>query len=464
MSLSPRVRFAPSPTGPLHVGALRTALFNYLFAKGKSGHFLLRIEDTDRSRLVPGAKKHIEDTLEWMGIAPDEPPTSQSEAQERHITAAHQLHEQGKAYYAFDTPEELQQMRERLKAKGLEQQHYNALTRMKMKNELTLSKEECLSLQKKGTPFVLRFKVPPKQLVSFKDLIRGHIRVQSSTLEDKVLLKADQMPTYHLAHVVDDHRQGITHVIRGEEWLPSTALHLLLYEAFGWQLPVFVHLPLILSSSGKGKLSKRSAEQQNFPIYPLKWQGTEGFKERGFLSEALFNFLACLGWQSSSGKELLTRSELLEQFSLDQIAKSGARFDIEKAKWYNEQYLRFLSSEELVLRLKKQLPDLCQGLSQKELLHAATLMQPRVSLLSEIITESNFLRQRPKYPCPVPEKICALAEKEDNISQMKWKRYALTAAQSGPDLKKIIDILGEKESTYRLKSLKIAAQKTLEEK
>ena len=348
MGQVPVVRFAPSPTGPLHVGALRTALFNYLFAKGRGGRFLLRIEDTDQKRFVPGAVEHIRGSLDWLGLRPDELISSQVALRDRYLAEAERLHKAGKAYYAFDTLDELKAMRERQQNAGADQLHYNALSRQQMRNELTLSPSEVQALLEAGERPVLRFKVPLKEEVLAQDEIRGHVRVHSSTIEDKVLIKADGLPTYHLAHIVDDHCSSVTHVIRGEEWLPSLPLHLLLYEALGWAPPRFAHLSLILKPTGQGKLSKRDAEQSDFPLYPIKWGGIDGFREVGFLPEALLNFLACLGWSASEGQEVLSLDELLDQFSLSGISKSGVRFDIAKAKWYNQQYIRKTSPSRVV--------------------------------------------------------------------------------------------------------------------
>lgn len=477
---APCVRFAPSPTGPLHIGALRTAVFNYLFAKGRKGRFLLRIEDTDRRRYIPEAASYIQEALHWLGIPPDDTLSSQA-AQTHYLRYAHMLHSQGKAYYAFDTPEELETMRATLKSQGMHEQHYNILTRKSMKNELSLSQEEVQARLKAKERPVLRFKVPPKQTIRFKDSLRGHIRIHSSTLEDKILIKADGMPTYHFAHVVDDHRTGITHVIRGEEWLPSTALHVLLYEAFGWKTPVFAHLPLLLKPEGKGKLSKRDAEIHRFPIYPLHWKKQAGFREEGFLVEAVFNFLACLGWQPPPGQEILDKNTLLQHFSLDQISKSGAHFDIEKARWYNQQYLRRLSPETLAKRLKQQYPKLCQRIAKNKLLQTVKLMQPRAVLLPDILHHSTFLRSTPGYP-PLPEEviqhISLLKAYEKQLSPplsapeaknqylalakaqhvatgpaLRTLRFALSAELKGPDLGEIMQILGTTEIKKRLQQL-----------
>ena len=483
MNRGPVVRFAPSPTGPLHIGALRAALFNYLFAKGKGGRFLLRIEDTDQKRYVDGAVDHIKDSLAWLGISPDEELPSQAEFQSLHLAQAHRLRDEGKAYYAFDTVEELESMRARLKDQGTEAQHYNALSRQSMKNETTLSASEVKERLHLGEQPVLRFKVPLKQSITATDEIRGHIHLHSSLIEDKILVKSDGMPTYHLAHIVDDHRFGVTHVIRGEEWLPSLPFHLLLYEALGWKAPYFAHLSLLLKPEGKGKLSKRDADQGDFPIYAIRWGDRPGFREEGFLAEALFNFLACLGWSSPQGEEVLSRDALIEQFSLDRVSKAGVRFNTQKAKWYNQQYLHQLSPESLCRELRALYADLCKEMSDQELLQTVQLMQPRATLLPDILSESSFLRHAPTYPQPYPEAVQAqlpllkayveevssklppapeslketylsLAQKH-GISVGKAfaaLRYALSASLKGPDLSQILHLLGSTEVLHRLHS------------
>ena len=471
------VRFAPSPTGPLHVGGLRTAIFNYLFAKRVGGRFLLRIEDTDQKRFVSGAVEHIKESLDWVGIRPDEVMPSQASDSARYLTEAERLRREERAYYAFDTPKELEEMRHRQQSTGATQSHYNALSRQDMKNELTLSSSEVQHLLDNGAKPVLRFKVPLKDEILARDEIRDHIRVHSTTIEDKVLVKADGMPTYHLAHVVDDHLSSVTHVIRGEEWLPSLPLHLLIYEALGWKPPIFAHLPLILKPTGKGKLSKRDAEEGDFPIYPISWAGVRGFRAHGFLPEALLNFLACLGWSPKEGNELLSLSELSAQFSLSEVSKAGVRFDIAKARWYNQQYIRRCSAEELTYRLREQHTELANEYSEQQLVERAQLMQLRVGMLSEILSESRFLSEPPTYEEPLPQGITAqlpllkaFAEeqcsqdtsiKEQYISlakrhQVKLNqalpalRYALSAETQGPDLGEIIHLLGPSEVKKRV--------------
>lgn len=351
-----RVRFAPSPTGALHIGGVRTALYNYLLARKLKGTMILRIEDTDQNRFVPGAEDYIRKSLEWVGIRIDEgvgpggpfAPYRQSERKAIYKQYAQQLIDSGAAYYAFDTEEELDAMRERLKNAGVAIQQYNSITRMEMRNSLTLPPDEVKSLIDSGTPCVIRLKVPRKEEVRLNDLIRGWVMVHSSQIDDKVLMKSDGMPTYHLANVVDDYLMKITHVIRGEEWLPSAPLHVLLYKFLGWekQMPQFAHLPLLLKPDGNGKLSKRDADRLGFPIFPLTWTDPEtgettiGYKEAGYLPEAFINFLAFLGWNPGTPQEIFSLEELINEFSLERINKAGARFDILKAQWYNQHYLK----------------------------------------------------------------------------------------------------------------------------
>lgn len=367
-----RVRFAPSPTGPLHMGGVRTALYNYLYAKQKGGDFILRIEDTDSQRFVPGAEKYIIDSLRWCGIYPDEgvdkegniietpskqhphAPYRQSQRKQIYRQYAEQLIEKGFAYYAFDSSEELNAKRAEAEA-NKSTFIYNYTTRKELKNSLTLSSEETQNLLKTTNNWTIRFKTPENRIVQMDDLIRGHIEINSNTLDDKVLWKAvDQLPTYHLANIVDDHLMEITEVIRGEEWLPSLPLHYLLYEAFGWQdtQPKFAHLSLLLKPDGKGKLSKRDGDRLGFPVFPLKWVNAEGevsrgYREDGYYPEAFVNMLALLGWNPGTEQELFTLQELINTFSLERVIKSGARFNPDKAKWFNEQYLRKKTNIEL---------------------------------------------------------------------------------------------------------------------
>ena len=359
-----RVRFAPSPTGPLHIGGVRTALYNYLFAKKHGGDFILRIEDTDQTRYVAGAEDYIVESLKWCGLTFDEGvgvggdcgPYRQSERNELGIYKKYvdQLLVAGHAYYAFDTPEELELMRERLKTAGGSSQQYDSTTRNSMKNSLTLSAEEVSQKIAAGEPFVVRIKIPRNEEIKFKDIIRGWIVVDSANLDDKVLYKSDGMPTYHMANVVDDYLMKITHVIRGEEWLPSGPLHVMLYRFLGWEnvMPEFAHLPLILKPDGNGKLSKRDGDRLGFPVFPIEWTSPEGelfsgYRENGYFPDAMINMLALLGWNPGTEQEIFTLKELIEAFSLDKVGKSGSKFDPEKTKWFNEQYLRAKSNEEL---------------------------------------------------------------------------------------------------------------------
>ena len=358
-----RVRFAPSPTGPLHIGGVRTALYNYLFAKKNGGDFVLRIEDTDQNRYVKGAEEYIQNSLSWLGLEPDESPGvggphgpyRQSERKDLYKSFVDTMLESGAAYYAFDSPEELTKLREDFSEKGLSFK-YDSSTRLDMKNSLTLSSNEVVEKLKEGSNTVVRLKVPSDGSVRFEDVVRGSLEFNCSNLDDKVLLKADGMPTYHLANVVDDRSMKITHVIRGEEWLSSTPIHVLLYEALGWkeEMPKFVHLPLLLKPNGKGKLSKRDGAKFGFPVFPLLWidptsgDRFEGFKENGFLPEAVLNFLAFMGWNPGTEQEKFGLNELIDHFSLENIVKSGAHFNYDKAKWFNQQYLKEKSNEDLI--------------------------------------------------------------------------------------------------------------------
>ncbi|MEO8235235.1 MAG: glutamate--tRNA ligase [Flavobacterium sp.] len=350
MSKQVRVRFAPSPTGALHIGGVRTALFNYLFAKKHNGVFYLRIEDTDQNRFVPGAEEYILEALEWLGISPDETigknekfgPYRQSERKDLYKQYADQLIHSGWAYYAFDTPESLDTLRKTTEASG-NTFIYNHTVRETLDNSLTNSPEKVTERIAAGEDFVIRFKTPVNETLHLTDIIRGDIKFDTNLLDDKVLFKSDGMPTYHLANIVDDHLMETSHVIRGEEWLPSMPLHVLLYRAFGWEAPEFAHLPLILKPIGNGKLSKRDGEKLGFPVFPLQWKTEEGtslgYKEKGFFPEAVINFLAMLGWNDGTEQELFSLEELVQKFDLNRIHKAGAKFDPEKNKWFNHQYL-----------------------------------------------------------------------------------------------------------------------------
>ncbi len=368
MSKQVRVRFAPSPTGPLHIGGVRTALFNYLFAKKNNGVFYLRIEDTDQNRFVPGAEAYIMEALDWLGIAPSETvgknekfgPYRQSERKELYKQYADQLINSGWAYYAFDTAEALDTHRKQHEAEG-KIFIYNWQNREKLDTSLVISKEETDKRIASGEDYVIRFKTPVNETLHLHDIIRGDIKFETNLLDDKVLFKSDGMPTYHLANIVDDHLMETSHVIRGEEWLPSMPLHSLLYKAFGWEAPEFAHLPLILKPIGNGKLSKRDGDKMGFPVFPLEWTDESsmtksmGYRENGFFPEAVVNFLALLGWNDGTDQEIFSLEELAEKFDLNRVHKAGAKFDPEKNKWFNHQYLQQQSDDSLADAFKKEL-------------------------------------------------------------------------------------------------------------
>ena len=402
-----RLRFAPSPTGALHIGGVRTALYNYLLAKKHGGTFILRIEDTDQTRYVPGAEDYIIDALGWCGILPEEGPDMkgahgpyrQSERKTLYQQYAQQLIESGHAYYAFDTPEALDEMRARLKAAGNHAPQYNGEVRMQMTNSLTLPADEVQRRLDSGTPYTIRLKVPRDQEIVIQDRVRGEVRFQSNELDDKIMLKSDGMPTYHLANIVDDHLMEISHVIRGEEWLPSTAHHVLLYRAFGWEdnMPEFAHLPLILKPNGKGKLSKRDGSRLGIPVFPLSWKGESeedsfiGFREFGFDPKAVLNFLAFLGWNPGTEQELFSLDELSEAFSIDRIGKSGARFDFEKAKWFNQQYIMQSDMADLVNAVRPFIEAHGHDPSDDYLRSICTLLRERVSVYTDFWEQGYYL-------------------------------------------------------------------------
>ena len=404
--MSIRVRFAPSPTGPLHIGGVRTALYNYLFAKKHGGVFVLRVEDTDQSRYVDGAEAYISETLDWLGINPDESPSNpgaagpyrQSQRKDIYLKHAQLLVKSGNAYLAFDTAAELENLREVAAQKG-ERFIYNWKNRNELKNSLSLSVGEVNALIENKTPYVIRFKSYAKgtdRSLSMVDKIRGDVVVDASLLDDKILVKQDGMPTYHLANVVDDHLMDISHVIRGEEWLPSMALHVLLYNAFGWKAPVFAHVPLILKPSGKGKLSKRDGDKFGFPVFPLRWdKDTPGFKEAGYLPEALVNYLALLGWNPGGEEELFSLEDLVGLFSLEGITKAGGRFDPERCGWFNQQHLHKKNSAFVEAYLDKLLHQ--KGVANTGVSTAAVvgLVQARLTLLTDLWDESHFFYVAP---------------------------------------------------------------------
>ncbi|NGP87719.1 glutamate--tRNA ligase [Fodinibius halophilus] len=484
MEGSVRVRFAPSPTGFLHIGGLRTALYNYLFAKGNDGTFVLRIEDTDQSRYVEGAEEDIKESLKWVGMDIDEGPENsgdvgpyrQSERKDIYEEYAEQLVEQGNAYYAFDTPEELDQMRERLKKSGNPSPKYDAITRMSMKNSLTLPEEEVERKLEEGEEYVIRLKVPRRENIRFEDEVRGFVSFESKGLDDQVLIKSDGMPTYHLANVVDDHLMEISHVIRGEEWLSSTPKHILMYEYFGWEPPKMAHLPLIMSPSG-GKLSKRKAESEGIPI------NTKDYIEQKFEPEALVNFLAYLGWSPGDDTEIHSMDELTDLFSLDRVSKGGAVFDYKKLIWYNEHYLREKPADELFPRVKAIANEHGIDPDEEYMKEIIPLMKDRVSKVEDFVTMGKFFFEDPeeyeeqakkKWKDNSAELLQAYVDEikefdEDDFEAGKLKdkikeiveahdvgwgplmmplRVAVSGMGYGPDLTPTLELLG-KETTVR---------------
>lgn len=408
-----RVRFAPSPTGGLHLGGVRTVLYNYLFAKQNGGDFIVRIEDTDQTRFVDGAEQYIFNCLKWCGLEPDESPFHkapfgpyrQSERKEKGIYSqyAEQLVKNGHAYYAFDSKEDLEKMREDLKTAENPSPQYDHISRKKMKNSLTLTEGEVKDLLDKNTPYVIRIKMPENEVISFTDMIRGEISFETGLVDDKVLLKADGMPTYHLAVVVDDYLMKITHAFRGEEWLPSAPVHLLLWKYLGWQsdMPQWAHLPLILGPNGK--LSKRDGAKYGFPVFAMNWTDpktnelTEGFKEKGFLPEAFINLLAVLGWNDGTEQELYSMSELIEKFSMDRVHVAGAKFDFEKAKWFNHEWIKRFEVSGLRFDVKNQLAQNNIIVSDDSLLDKVIeLVKDRCTLLPDFVQQSSFFFKAPE--------------------------------------------------------------------
>ena len=521
-TMSVRVRFAPSPTGALHIGGVRTALYNYLFARQHGGQMLLRIEDTDSTRFVPGAEEYILEALDWLGIGIDEGlraakgerrkakgergieieavgehgPYRQSERREIYHKYVQQLLDSGHAYYAFDTPEELE-----AKRKEIPNFQYDARTRGAMTNSLTLGLDEAKRRIAAGEKYVVRFLIEPNEDVTVHDLIRGDVTINSNILDDKVLYKsADDLPTYHLANIVDDHLMEITHVIRGEEWLPSAPLHVLLYRAFGWAdtMPQFAHLPLLLKPDGNGKLSKRDGDRLGFPVFPLEFHNekdgtvSSGYRESGYFPEAVINFLALLGWHNTGDQEMFSMDELIAQFSLDRVSKSGAKFDYEKGKWFNHQYLQLKSNEELAElfmpileeKIGKSLVD--SRWSLDEVAKVIGLTKDRVNFVPELWEQTNFffvapteydeksLAKRWKEDSPKHiSELLALLEKQDDWSAegldglvMPWiaeKEYGvgvvmnafricLVGAARGPHIWAITDVLGKDETLRRVRT------------
>ena len=493
MSKQVRVRFAPSPTGPLHIGGVRTALFNYLFAKKHGGTFYLRIEDTDQTRFVPGAEAYIFEALEWLGIAPDETvgknekfgPYRQSERKAMYQQYADQLINSGWAYYAFDSAESLDAMRKEAEANG-KTFIYNHSVREQLDNSLTVSREKVEERIAAGEHYVIRFKTPVNEILELKDIIRGDIKFDTNLLDDKVLFKSDGMPTYHLANIVDDHLMETSHVIRGEEWLPSLPLHHLLYKAFGWNAPEFAHLPLILKPIGNGKLSKRDGDKMGFPVFPLEWKTEEGissgYRENGFFPEAVINFLALLGWNDGTEQEIFSLEELVQKFDLNRIHKAGAKFDPEKNKWFNHQYLKKQSDASLAESFKSILDK--KGISTTlDLTKIVGMIKERANFVTEFWDLADYFFEAPvsydekaaknwkeETPGLMQQVISELEKIEDftsaNIETLlkEWMtaneigmgkvmqplRLSLVGALKGPHLFDIIEMIGKAETVKRI--------------
>ena len=494
--MSVRVRFAPSPTGPLHIGGVRTALFNYLFAKKHGGTFYLRIEDTDQTRFVAEAEAYIFEALEWLGIAPDETigknekfgPYRQSERKAMYQQYADQLINSGWAYYAFDTAESLDAMRKEAEAAG-KTFIYNHSVREQLDNSLTISREKVTERIASGEQYVIRFKTPVNEILELKDIIRGDIKFDTNLLDDKVLFKSDGMPTYHLANIVDDHLMETSHVIRGEEWLPSMPLHVLLYKAFGWNAPEFAHLPLILKPIGNGKLSKRDGDKMGFPVFPLEWHTEEGnssgYRENGFFPEAVINFLALLGWNDGTEQEIFSLDELVQKFDLNRIHKAGAKFDPEKNKWFNHQYLIGKSDESLAKAFEKDVINRIGkcDFSFVEMTKIVSLIKERAHFVNEFWDLADYFFVAPtsydekaaknwkeETPVLMQQVISELNKIEDfssvNIETLlkEWMttneigmgkvmqplRLSLVGALKGPHLFDIIEMIGKAETIKRI--------------
>ncbi len=496
MSKPVRVRFAPSPTGPLHIGGVRTALFNYLFAKKHNGVFYLRIEDTDQNRFVPGAEQYIFEALEWLGISPDETvgknekfgPYRQSERKEMYRQYAMQLIDSGHAYYAFDTAEALDAHRKQHEEQG-KTFIYNHHNREKLDNSLKLSTEETAKRVASGEEYVIRFKSPVNETLVLQDIIRGDIKVDSNLLDDKVLFKSDGMPTYHLANIVDDHLMETSHVIRGEEWLPSLPLHVLLYRAFGWDAPEFAHLPLILKPVGNGKLSKRDGDKMGFPVFPLEWTDPQtqsisaGYREQGYFPEAVVNFLALLGWNDGTEQELFSLEELCERFDLARVHKAGAKFDPEKNKWFNHQYMMLKDDASLAKEFAKILND--KGIVREDdfIRKVVSLVKERADFVSDFWELSDYFFTAPSaydekasknWKEDTPdlmrrvilelESVSAFEAKSVETHLKNWMakneigmgkimqplRLSVVGALKGPDLFEILSMIGREEAIRRI--------------
>ena len=489
-----RVRFAPSPTGPLHIGGVRTALYNYLFAKKNNGTFILRIEDTDQARFVEGAEEYIMESLKWCGIIVDEGikeggdygPYRQSDRKTIYRQYADMLIDKGHAYYAFDTTEQLDTLRSQAEKAG-NTFIYNAGVRDKLDNSLSLPESEWKGKLNKGEPYVIRYKMPLNEDIHFEDIIRGHIVVNTNTLDDKVLFKSDGMPTYHLANIVDDHLMEISHVIRGEEWLPSLPLHIMLYRSFGWDPPLFSHLPLLLKPDGKGKLSKRDGDKMGFPVFPLFWhygETAKGYREEGYYPDAFVNMLALLGWNPGTEQEIFTMAELIEAFSIERVHKSGSRFDPEKAKWFNHQYLQKRSNNQLAMEFREFLRAKGYHLDIKNLEALISLVKERVSFVKDIWDQTDFFFKAPEsYDKEVIKKrwnsdspvllkeLSELLDKTDDFSAastetvvkawieekgynmgtiMNAFRLVIVGASRGPHMYDIISWIGKVETIKRI--------------
>ncbi len=492
-----RVRFAPSPTGPLHIGGVRTALFNYLFAKKNNGTFYIRIEDTDQTRFVPGAEAYIFEALHWLGIEPDETvgknekfgPYRQSDRKHLYKEYALQLVHNGFAYYAFDTPDELDVLRKEAEAAG-NTFIYNHTVREELKTSLNMTHQELEARLFNEDPYVIRFKTPIDETLIVNDMIRGEVRFNTTLLDDKVLFKADGMPTYHLANIVDDHLQGTTHVIRGEEWLPSLPLHVMMYRAFGWETPEFAHLPLILKPVGNGKLSKRDGDKLGFPVFPLEWKNAEGeissgYREKGFFPEAVVNFLALLGWNDGTDKEIYSLDELVQSFDLSRVNKSGAKFDPEKNKWFNHQYLIQKPDAELAKAFYTELAKKDIKTTPAYLEKVVGLVKERANFITDLYDLSDFFFSAPatydekalknwntdtltylselmdilnkttSFKAQDLEVVVKewIAQKEMGIGKvMQPLRISLVGAMKGPDVFAIAELLGKEEVLNRIAS------------
>ncbi len=489
-----RVRFAPSPTGPLHIGGVRTALYNFLFAKKNNGDFILRIEDTDRTRYVEGAESYIQDSLKWCGLSLDEGPGigggfgpyKQSERKDLYHLHVKYLLDAGHAYYAFDTPEALSNKRQEAESNGVSFK-YSASSRMSMKNSLTVSSDQVADLIESGK-YVVRLKINPGEKIIFSDIVRGEVSFMSDELDDKVILKDDGLPTYHWANIVDDHTMEISHVIRGEEWLSSTAHHVIMYRMMGWGVPQFAHLPLILKPTGKGKLSKRDGTKFGFPVFPIEWRADDepfdGFRESGFLPSALINFLAFLGWNPGTEKEIFSLEELIEAFSMDNIVKSGARFDFDKAKWFNQEHIKMRSSESLLPLVQSLYAGQNVDVPDSKVFSIINLMKERVDIIPDFYNKCTFFflppqefdekMVRKKYKPDQHELYGSISNLLRRIDEFDYNtiksevssfidssdygfgdvlpvlRLSVCGTMSGPDIFKTMELIGKDESLNRL--------------